>query len=495
MTPIRPSAGSTGSTLTADRFPSDSPSRCLDCGGPLAVRERGLFDTRFGVPGEYSYAACGECGLEQLASPPSEEELDRLYGSYYNFGGERGTAYNSLRSRPRFPAHRSEPLIDGDIFFHGKKGEAGGSGFRLQRGAASRQLGERMCGGGLEPTHKRRGGQGDRDQVHETPEAEFLSVERPYDVASCPELPEHTTYPRGMLRHVHDPACGPAGCGSALPTGESVFRTCSARSWINWHVPFHVVLFDSIHWSASRGDWLSCRGRPQETPALGPLQIAQVAACLCAPRGPDATASQSRTERRAHGDHPVVPVSALAATGRHGRLPRVEGGSGLMRFLVCGMNYAPEPEGSQVHGGDAEWLRSGGTRCGSSGPAALSGVEGRVGVPGLGLCEGDDPRCRRVSLSLVGPVEPGASHPPAPFPVVRPFQLPGRPGPGILASGRGVRGRTDAVVRARRPGVGPPGGVPLVAACPGLRGGGVLRVGLRVGRPGEAVGLGGRGMV
>lgn len=54
---------------------------------------------------------------------PSGDELKRLYETYYNFGGEKGTTYTNLRAK--FLSSRLYDLwmaIDGDISFHKRKG-------------------------------------------------------------------------------------------------------------------------------------------------------------------------------------------------------------------------------------------------------------------------------------------------------------------------------------------------------------------------------------
>src|SRR6202044_1089801 len=72
---------------------------CLHCGGALADSESELFDTRFGIEGRYEVRRCARCGLEQTCPAPDAEELQTLYETYYNFGGEQGTFYTRTRDR------------------------------------------------------------------------------------------------------------------------------------------------------------------------------------------------------------------------------------------------------------------------------------------------------------------------------------------------------------------------------------------------------------
>jgi SAM-dependent methyltransferase len=268
--------------LTADAPLPDHALRCLDCGGPLAIRESGLFDTRFGIPGTWSAAACGACGLEQLTPPPSREELERLYESHYNFGGERDTAYTRLRDRFHSSTfYRMWTMIDGDIFFHGVKGRGRlldvgcneGRGLLLYRRNGWQAE-------GLEPNGKaaeeaRRKG----FTVHSMPVEDFVP-ERPYDVVVLSNVLEHSLDPRGMLRRVRN-LLDPGGqLWISAPNGASALRGLFGRSWINWHVPFHTFQFTP----GTLGRLLAETGfgAPavrQETPALWAAQSLIAAAC------------------------------------------------------------------------------------------------------------------------------------------------------------------------------------------------------------------------
>jgi len=274
--------------LTADRLPSNGRTRCLDCGGPLAVQESGLFDTRFGVPGDYSFAVCGACGLEQLTPRPSQEELDRLYASHYNFGGERGTAYTSARLR--FHGSRLYRLwtrIDGDVFFHGVKG----SGRLLDVGCnEGRGLlfyrGNGWEAEGLEPNAgAAAAARGLGFPVHAMPLRNFLP-EKPYDVVVLSNVLEHSQDPRGMLERVRGILAPGGRLWVSVPDGDSVLRGVFGRSWINWHVPFHVVLFTR----RTLGRLLEETGfrvesARRETPALWAAQ-SLVAAAFARPGAP-----------------------------------------------------------------------------------------------------------------------------------------------------------------------------------------------------------------
>src|SRR5258707_49085 len=97
---------------------------CLLCGGVLdETCVSNLFDTRFGIDGNYEVRQCLDCGLEQTFPVPTPTELKTLYESHYNFGGERRTLYTNLREWFLSSLlYRLWIHLDGDVSFHGRTG-------------------------------------------------------------------------------------------------------------------------------------------------------------------------------------------------------------------------------------------------------------------------------------------------------------------------------------------------------------------------------------
>jgi hypothetical protein len=77
----------------------DARPICLVCGSLTARSVQGLFDTRFGIAGRFAVQCCARCDLEQIWPLPEPDHLKHLYERFYNFSGERGTLYLSLRER------------------------------------------------------------------------------------------------------------------------------------------------------------------------------------------------------------------------------------------------------------------------------------------------------------------------------------------------------------------------------------------------------------
>src|SRR5260370_34079639 len=106
-----------------DENASYKEAGCITCAGLTGTSISGLFDTRFGIDGTFEVRRCVRCGMEQLSPIPAVAELKNLYEHYYNFCGERGTIYTSLREW-FFSSffYRAWIRLDGDISFHSRTG-------------------------------------------------------------------------------------------------------------------------------------------------------------------------------------------------------------------------------------------------------------------------------------------------------------------------------------------------------------------------------------
>jgi SAM-dependent methyltransferase len=220
---------------------------CLLCNGALEKSVGELVDTRFGIEGTYEVWRCLDCGLEQISPVPSSSELGRLYESYYNFGGERGTSYTRLREW-FFSSwlYRMWIFLDGDISFHGRKG----TGRLLDAGCnEGRGLGIYALNGfqveGLELNP--RAATVARDSgftVHLGDTTDFTAPEA-YDVVVLANVLEHAPDPKKVLVKVQANLRAGGQIWISCPNSRSWLRKAFGRSWINWHVPFHISQFSA----------------------------------------------------------------------------------------------------------------------------------------------------------------------------------------------------------------------------------------------------------
>ena len=225
---------------------------CIFCGAVLKLTVTGLYDTRFGSPGVYSVYECVGCGLEQTQPMPSPAELKHLYETYYNFHGITSERY--LRWRERFffsSLNRVWSWVDGDISFYRRRGTGRlldigcneGRGLRIYSHngfeVEGLELNEfaaasaRQCG----------------FTVHSRMIEDFVA-ERPFNVAVLSNVLEHSLDPARMLRDAHRILAPGGKVWISCPNSKSWLRSLFGRSWVNWHVPFHLVHFSSNTLSA-----------------------------------------------------------------------------------------------------------------------------------------------------------------------------------------------------------------------------------------------------
>jgi 2-polyprenyl-3-methyl-5-hydroxy-6-metoxy-1,4-benzoquinol methylase len=221
---------------------------CLVCANPLKVSVTNLTDNRLGTPGAWEIRQCIRCGFEQTAPMPTQEELTALYEAHYNFGGQTDTFYTRLRDEFQFSsAYRLWTKIDGDVAFHHRRGRGRlldigcneGRGLSLFARNGFQQI------EGLELNEHaaevaRRAG----FTVYTCLIDEFVPTER-YDVAILSNVLEHSLDPRKMLADVHRVLGVGGQIWVSLPNNQSWLRKLFGRSWINWHVPFHISHFSA----------------------------------------------------------------------------------------------------------------------------------------------------------------------------------------------------------------------------------------------------------
>jgi SAM-dependent methyltransferase len=256
---------------TENPDPIAGPPRCMACAGLTEISASALFDTRFGIEGNFEVRCCLRCGLEQLFPLPAPAQLKSLYERYYNFSGERGTVYTTLREW-FFSSflYRLWIRVDEDISFHTRTG----SGRLLDIGCNE---------GRTLKNYARNGFQAEGTELNETAAAvareagfnvftgpldDFMPPV-PYDVAVLSNVLEHSLDPKAMLRSVRRLLKPGGEVWISCPNSQSWLRSVFGRWWINWHVPFHITHFSPLtlrHLLADSGfERLEIR---QITPAL-----------------------------------------------------------------------------------------------------------------------------------------------------------------------------------------------------------------------------------
>lgn len=222
-------------------------SRCLACGSKVTVELQHVFDTRFGIEGNFNMCQCGSCGLRQLSPSPSSNELKRLYETYYNFGGSKKSLYTKFRRTfLESVFYRLWMAIDGDICFHSKRGNGRlldigcneGQGLQIYKQNGFMAEGLELNDRAASETRKR----GFRVYADSL---ETFQPEQSYDVVVLSHVLEHSLNPREMLTHVARILKPDGQVWISCPNIKSWQRDVFGRYWINWHVPFHTTFFSA----------------------------------------------------------------------------------------------------------------------------------------------------------------------------------------------------------------------------------------------------------
>ena len=220
-------------------------SRCVLCRSGLKLIFFDVFDTRFGIEGKYKIGRCEVCATEQILPLPSIKGLKDLYETYYNFGGEKGTAYTGFREFFFSSAlHRFWLTVDGDISFHNKKG----FGRLLDMGCnEGRGLSIYQKNGfeveGLELNEQAAAEARKHGFNVYTDPVETFQPKDSYDVVVLSNVLEHSLDPKDMLFNVARILKPGGQVWISCPNAESWQRVFFGKYWINWHVPFHITHF------------------------------------------------------------------------------------------------------------------------------------------------------------------------------------------------------------------------------------------------------------
>ena len=226
---------------------AEGETRCLLCGERSEEVLSGVTDNRLGSPGSYEIWRCVDCGFEQTHPLPTQAELTELYRTRYNFGGQRESLYTRLRERFLFSfANRLWVRLDADVAFHRRRGTGRlldigcneGRGLRIHSSNGFRAE-------GLELNETAARVARDAGFKVQTCLLEDFRPEEPFDVAVLSNVLEHSLEPQRMLSDVHRILGRGGQVWISCPNSQSWLRRAFGRSWINWHVPFHISHFSA----------------------------------------------------------------------------------------------------------------------------------------------------------------------------------------------------------------------------------------------------------
>lgn len=231
-----------------------SEEECPVCHSNSYSRDcEGIFDTRFGISGDFSIFHCNGCGLQRTFPVFSDSELKTYYERHYNFGGESDTLYTRIRGLFLLSwFYRIWLTIDSDVSFHSRKGKGKlldvgcneGRGLAIYRNNGFDAEGVEINSAAAQKAR------GNGFVVHSTfpgnPSSRPDSREKGlYDIVVLSNVLEHSTNPEKFLAEI-SAILKPGGeLWISCPNSRSWLRSMFGKYWINWHVPFHIFHFSS----------------------------------------------------------------------------------------------------------------------------------------------------------------------------------------------------------------------------------------------------------
>jgi 2-polyprenyl-3-methyl-5-hydroxy-6-metoxy-1,4-benzoquinol methylase len=220
--------------------------RCPACGAIFSRPQMATdtTDIRFGVPGHFTYLGCPCCGSWVLHASPTRDELQLLYERYYNVPRSKDRWYRVLREllSVSFVRHLQWLFLRGVSF-----ADEQGSGRLLDYGCnEGRNLRSYASNGwtveGYEPNRlaaaeARRQG----FRIHDgDPE---LIASASFDVVMLSNVLEHSVDPAQLLSTARRLLSSKGELWISTPNAASWGAKLFRENWVNWHPPFHIVVF------------------------------------------------------------------------------------------------------------------------------------------------------------------------------------------------------------------------------------------------------------
>lgn len=221
-----------------------SSINCRICNTALTDNVLNVNDTRFGIPTSYTIKQCTNCGLLQLGKLLKEDEITKLYETYYNYTGTVGGNYSLFRTLFFTLFDRIWTTIDSDVSFHKRKGigrlldvgcnEGRNLIFYRNNGFDAEGLEVNLVAA--------RVAQNKNLTVHIGTVDDFIP-DKLYNVIVLSNVLEHVNNPLKILKSVNHMLAPDGQIWISCPNVESWQRYLFGKFWINWHVPFHTVHF------------------------------------------------------------------------------------------------------------------------------------------------------------------------------------------------------------------------------------------------------------
>lgn len=223
---------------------------CPICKGAINKVYGQMIDDRYGYPGKFSVYSCAHCQHMTLYPKLSEGEIGDIYSMYYPrkaFSGKtiRASVDSELRpyssfkrwikgvnNQGQFKAHETELVLD------------------IGAGSCESLLylkdrGIKGCGVEADINVKAIAEYFELEVYIESL-AEFKERNKKFDLIILNQVIEHFINPFELVKNLSDLLNSGGRIIISCPNANSLFRVIFARSWINWHVPYHQHHFSRL---------------------------------------------------------------------------------------------------------------------------------------------------------------------------------------------------------------------------------------------------------
>lgn len=223
--------------------------QCKICQHEVQLLHNDLFDDRYGYPGLYSVYVCSNCEFAQTIPEPTQEEMATLYTNYYP---RKDITVDAVRANSTF---RPGFLFTLNCWLKGIRNTCH---YHVQPGQRVLDIG---CGDGaslldiqkaggeaygteydknVEPIAKELGLQIFFGDVQDAPFQDSF-----FDVITLSQLLEHISDPIQFITDIQQKLKPGGSIIMAFPNRLGFNGTRSDRTWINWHIPYHVNFFSN----------------------------------------------------------------------------------------------------------------------------------------------------------------------------------------------------------------------------------------------------------
>lgn len=217
-------------------------NECLACGSVESADCFPLWDDRYAFPGRFQLKQCKNCGSFYLGKSVAEEALGALYEQHYPSLSTNDVAPKTGRLRLWVLDRLNIAPLAVGFNFKGLQVLDIGCGNGESSSIVTRSGGT-WSGLEIDPKRVEILNSYGLPVLAGTPESVCEKMSASFDMILASQVIEHTFSPRSFLMACYK-LLKPGGCIIlSTPNGDSRFRQKYGENWINWHVPYHTVIF------------------------------------------------------------------------------------------------------------------------------------------------------------------------------------------------------------------------------------------------------------